>query len=80
MTTYRRILILAALAVTFAVPSGRALAFGDAPDGYFDPAVDVGCWKWNNHQHAEYNVCPVYPHPKAYLYPRRVHAAIRTKG
>lgn len=80
MTIYRRVLILAAFAAAFAVQSGRAQAFGDVPDSYFDPAVDVGCLKWNWYQHANYNVCPVYPHPKAYMYPRRVRAALRVKG
>jgi len=80
MTISRRILILAAFAAAFAVQSGRAHAFGDVPDSYFDPAIDVGCWKWNWYQHANYNVCPVYAHPKAYMYPRRVRAALRVKG
>jgi hypothetical protein len=80
MTIFRRALILAAFAATFAVPSGRAHAFGDVPDNYFDPAVDVGCWRWNWQQHAFYDVCPVYVHPKAYMYPRRAHAVLRTKG
>jgi len=72
MTISRRILILAAFAAAF--------AFGDVPDSYFDPAIDVGCWKWNWYQHANYNVCPVYAHPKAYMYPRRARAALRVKG
>jgi hypothetical protein len=80
MTFFRRALILAAFAAAFAIPGGRAHAFGDVPYNYFDPAVDVGCWKWNWQQHANYDVCPVYVHPKSYMYPRRAHAVLRTKG
>lgn len=80
MKRSRKFLILAAFATIFVAPAGRALALGDAPDTYFDPGVDVGCWKWNWYQHAYYDVCPVYVHPKAYMYPRRVHAAVRVKG
>lgn len=57
-----------------------AQAFGDYPDGQFVPYIDVGCWRWNWYQHAYYNVCPVYPHPKAYMYPTRARAVVGAKG
>ena len=47
-----RILALVALAV-FAAPAANAAqgigiqGIGDYPDGYFDPLIDVGCWRWN---------------------------------
>lgn len=80
MKKSRSVLILPILVAALLIPAGRALALGDAPDTSFDPAIDAGCLQWNWYQHAYYNVCPVYLHPKAYMYPRRVGAALRVKG
>ena len=68
------------LAVAVFAPATSAKAFGDYPDGYYAWGIDVGCWRWNWYQHAYYNVCPVYPHPKAYMYPRRAPVVIGSKG
>jgi len=80
MKHYFRIFAFVALTAIFVAPSGKAHAFGDMPDSYFDPLIDVGCWRWNWYQHANYNVCPVYVHPKAYMFPRRSPVALRVKG
>jgi hypothetical protein len=67
--------------------SGAAISgpypFGDEPYtlnwGYY-PQIEKACWKWN-WQLYEYNDhCPVYVHPKAYMYPRSSRVVLRTKG
>jgi len=76
----KQFVILIALTVAALAASTSARAFGDDPNGYYAPLVDVGCWRWNWYQHAYYNVCPVYPHPKAYMYPTRPRAIVAAKG
>jgi hypothetical protein len=80
MKKSRSVLILPILVAALLIPAGRAFAWGDAPSRQFDSAIDASCWKWNWYQHAYYNVCPVYLHPKAYMYPRHIGAALRVKG
>lgn len=86
MNRFPRLIVLMGLAAVVLAPatSARASAeyprvFGDTPNDYYVPGIDVGCWRWNWYQHAFYNVCPVYPFPKAYMYPHR-SAVIRSKG
>jgi len=81
MNRFSRLIVLMGLAAVMLVPATGARAvgdypreFGDYPNDYFVPGIDVGCWRWNWYQHAYYNVCPVYPFPKAIMYPRRVPA------
>jgi hypothetical protein len=57
--------------------------FGDEPytlDWGSFPQIQSGCWKWNWQQYQWNNYCPVYVHPKAYMYPRSSRAALRTKS
>lgn len=58
--------------------------FGDPPyrpDWATDPEIISGCWKWNWQQYQWEDRCPVYVHPKAYMfYGRSRHVALRTKG
>jgi hypothetical protein len=75
-----RFVVLMGLAAAMLAPATSARAFGDYPNDYFVPGIDVGCWRWNWYQHAYYNVCPVYPSPKAYMYPRRAPVVIGSKG
>jgi hypothetical protein len=57
--------------------------FGDEPYrliwGY-DPGVESGCLKWNWQQYQWNDNCPIYVHPKAYMYPRSSGVVVRTKG
>jgi hypothetical protein len=57
-------------------------AFGDEPHtlnwGNY-PQIESGCWKWNWQQNQYNDHCPVYVHPKAYMYPRS-NVVLRTKG
>jgi len=46
----------------------------------YDPEIQSGCWKWNWQQYHWNNHCPVYVHPKAYMYPRSPRVVLRTKG
>lgn len=68
------------------LPADGAQAFGDGPRwpefGYsYEPAAAPGCLRWNWQQYSWYDHCPVYAHPKAYMYrgssPR---AILQTKG
>ncbi len=57
--------------------------FGDEPyrlNWGYDPAVESGCLKWNWQQYGWDDYCPVYIHPKAYMYPRSSRAIVRAKG
>lgn len=66
------------------LPGTKAHAFGDEPylSGLeYEAAESSGCLKWNWQQHAWYDHCPQYVHPKAYMYPRaRLRTVLRTKG
>lgn len=62
---------------------GPTYAFGDEPyklNWGYDPDVQSGCQRWNWQQHGWDDHCPVYVHPKVYLYPRSSRVALRTKG
>jgi hypothetical protein len=57
--------------------------FGDEPyrvNWGYDPEIQSGCWKWNWQQDHWDNHCPLYVHPKAYMYPRSSRVVLRTKG
>lgn len=60
-----------------------AYPFGDPPyrlNWFYEPEIQNGCWKWNFQQYQWNDHCPVYVHPKAYMYPRYNRAVLRTKG
>jgi len=71
------------LVATSGVAVSGPYTFGDEPHtlswGYY-PQMEKGCWKWNWQQHHYDDHCPVYVHPKAYMYPRSSRAVLRTKG
>jgi len=80
--TFQTMFAVAVLLVV--VSADKALAFGDEPRwpgfGYsYEPAIASGCWKWNWQQYSWYDHCPVYVHPKAYMYSRG-RPALRVKG
>jgi hypothetical protein len=57
--------------------------FGDPPyrlDYAHEPQIESSCLKWNWQQYLWEDHCPIYVHPKAYMYPRAAHAVIRAKG
>jgi hypothetical protein len=57
--------------------------YGDEPyrlNWDYDPGVASGCLKWNWQLYQWNDTCPVYVHPKAYMYPRASGAVLRTKG
>jgi len=57
--------------------------FGDppyTPDFGYDPEITTGCWKWNWQQYQWDEHCPVYVHPKAFMYPRSYRAVLRARG
>ena len=81
-------LLAIAAAFSFLIAtSGSAIsgpyAFGDEPRtlswGYY-PQIEGGCWRWNWQQYQYNDHCPVYVHPKAYMYPRSSQVVLRTKG
>jgi len=80
----KSLLAIAAAFSFFVATSGSAISgpypFGDAPYtltwGYY-PQIEQGCWRWNWQQYEYNNHCPVFLHPKAYMYSR---AVLRTKG
>ena len=81
------IVIAAASAAMSAASSASAQSgaypFGDPPyrlNWFYEPEIQNGCWKWNFQQYLWNDHCPVYVHPKAYMYPRYNRAVLRTKG
>ena len=72
----------------FIVLSSTAAQSGDYPFGdppyrlnyAREPQIESGCWKWNWQQYLWEDHCPIYGHPKAYMYPRAAHVVIRAKG
>jgi hypothetical protein len=76
----------AALGAFFLVllPANGAEAFGEPPaPGFYsnEPGIASGCLKWNWQQYSWYDHCPVYVHPKAYMYSRpSFRTVLRTKG
>jgi len=81
--------ISAAAAVSALVlPTGPAhsnpYAFGDPPytlNWDYYPQIQQGCWKWNWQQYLWNDHCPVYVHPKAYMYHSRPsRAVLRSRG
>ena len=66
-----------------AYSGNRVYPFGDEPyrlNWSYDPEIQSACWKWNWQQYHWDNHCPVYVHPKAYMYPRASGVVLRTKG
>lgn len=62
--------------------SSGTYPFGDEPytlDWGYEPGIQSGCWKWNWQQYGWEDHCPVYIHPKAYMYPRSRRVVLRTK-
>jgi hypothetical protein len=57
--------------------------FGDAPyrlNWGYDPGIESGCLRWNWQQYGWDDYCPVYFHPKAYMFPGYSRAAVRSKS
>ena len=84
---YRSCFIAIAAVICMSGASAGAQAgpypFGDEPyrlNWYSDPEIANGCWKWNWQQYQWDNYCPVYVHPKAFMYPRARPVVVRTKG
>ena len=66
-----------------AYAGGSAYPFGDEPyrlNWGYDPEIQSGCWKWNWQQYGWDDYCPIYIHPKAYMYPRSSRVLLRTRG
>lgn len=84
----KAILTLLAAVAVLSISNGAVRAgtypFGDPPyrlDFWYDPQVESDCLKWNWQQYQWEDHCPVYVHPKAYMYYGRYrHAVVRTKG
>ena len=81
------VIIAAAFSVLVLSTSGarsQPYAFGDAPytlNWEYYPQIQTGCWKWNWQQYLWNDYCPVYVHPKAYMYyPRSSRVVLRTRG
>jgi hypothetical protein len=82
----KTLLAIAAAFSCLIATSGGAIsapyAFGDEPYtlnwGYYSQ-IEKGCWRWNWQQYQYNDTCPVYVHPKAYMYPRS-NVVLRTKG
>ncbi|TYO61212.1 hypothetical protein FXV83_39210 [Bradyrhizobium hipponense] len=81
-----RFLATTALTVSLVFVSSAAYCgsypFGDEPyrlEWSYDPQIPSGCWKWNWQLYQWQDYCPVYVHPKAYMYPR-TGVVLRTKG
>ena len=76
-------IIAAAFSLVLLSSSGAgAYPYGDEPYSLnwdFYPQIQSGCWKWNWQQYQWNDTCPVYVHPKAYMYPR-AGAVLRTRG
>ena len=80
--------LLAAAAVSIVMLSSSVAysgpyPFGDEPyrlNWGYDPQMEAGCLKWNWQQYHWQDTCPVYVHPKAYMYPRSSRVVLRTKG
>ena len=57
--------------------------FGDPPytlNWEYYPEIQTGCWKWNWQQYLWNDYCPVYVHPKAYMYYPHSRVVLRTRG
>ena len=62
--------------------AGNYYPYGDEPYtlnwGTY-PQIQSGCWKWNWQEYQWNDHCPVYVHPKVYMF--RAHPVVlRTKG
>ena len=79
--------VLAIIAAAFSVvllsgSAARAYPYGDEPytlNWEYYPQIQNGCWKWNWQQYQWNDTCPVYVHPKAYLFPHS-RVVLRTRG
>ena len=81
------VIIAAAFSVLVLSTSGARsdpYTFGDPPytlNWEYYPQIQTGCWKWNWQQYLWDDYCPVYVHPKAYMYyPRSSRVVLRTRG
>ena len=76
-------IIAAAFSLVLLSGSGaRAYPYGDEPytlNWEYYPQIQNGCWKWNWQQYQWNDFCPVYVHPKAYMYPGS-RVVLRTRG
>jgi hypothetical protein len=76
-------IIAAAFSLVLLSGSGaRAYPYGDEPytlNWEYYPQIQNGCWKWNWQQYQWNDFCPVYVHPKAYMFPRS-RVVLRTRG
>jgi hypothetical protein len=66
-----------------AYAGGAGYVFGDEPyrlNWGYDPDIQSGCRKWNWQQYGWDDYCPIYFHPKAYMYPRSSRVMLRTRG
>ena len=62
---------------------GAAYPFGDEPyrlNWGYDPEIQSGCWKWNWQQNGWDDHCPIYIHPKAYMYPHSSRVVLQTRS
>jgi hypothetical protein len=77
-------IIAAGVSVVLLSTSGAgAYPFGDEPyrlNWDYEPGIASGCLKWNWQQYQWNDTCPVYIHPKAYMYPYSSRAVLRTRG
>jgi hypothetical protein len=77
-------MIAAAFSLVLLSANGaHAYPFGDEPyrlNWGYDPAVESGCLKWNWQQYQWNDTCPIYIHPKAYMYPSSSRVVLRTRG
>ena len=81
------LLVITAAVAVVSISGGTARSgtypFGDPPyrlDFGYDPQVESGCLKWNWQQYQWNDYCPVYVHPKAYMYPRAGRSVLRVRG
>ena len=82
----KSLLAIAAAAISVMLLStGTAYSypFGDEPyrlNWEYDAGVTSGCLKWNWQQYLWNDYCPVYVHPKAYMYSHPSRVVLRTRG
>src|SRR4051794_38421199 len=86
MMRNKSIAIIAAAfsAVLLSSSAASSYPFGDEPYwldwGPTSLPIQPECVRWNWQQYHWDNLCPVYVHPKAFMYPRASRAALRTRG
>jgi hypothetical protein len=83
----KKSLLAIAAAFSFLIATGGGAISGPYPfgDGPYTlnwgsyPQIENSCWKWNWQLYEYHDHCPIYVHPKAYMYPRS-NVVLRTKG